>query len=122
MFRHFLGVATLALSLVTGSALAQPALQDFTLLNMTGGTIERVYVSASQYDLWGRDVLGRGVLMHGDSTRVRFPPSNDVCGYDIKVAYAGGEEVQWEGVNLCAISIVGLFYDPGSGRTWATAE
>lgn len=119
MKKHLLRAAVAAFVSVAGGAAAQQAQQDFTLLNMTGATIAHLYVSPSRHALWGQDVLGIDVLPHGQSTQIMFSPRNNVCVYDFMVTYGDGMDVQWGGLDLCAISIVGLFYNPNTGETWA---
>ncbi len=48
-----------------GPAAAQ---NRFNLVNSTGQTIERVYVSPSRVSNWGRDVLGDAVLPPGGAS------------------------------------------------------
>src|SRR5687767_10265148 len=45
---------------------------DFTLVNDTGLTINEFYVSPSNNDEWGEDVLGRDVLAHGERLDITF--------------------------------------------------
>lgn len=104
------------------SAPASAATQDFTILNNTGYPIERVYVSASAKDNWEEDVLGRDILAEGDRTKIRFDRDEDACLWDLKVVYSDEESAEWQGINLCQVSVVALSYDRKSGRTSAETE
>ena len=107
------------------SALGAPAMaatQDFTILNNTGYPIERVYVSASAKDDWEEDVLGQDILAEGDRTKIRFNRDENACLWDLKVVYSDEESAEWQGINLCQVSVVALSYDRKSGRTSAETE
>ncbi|HEY7067822.1 MAG TPA: hypothetical protein VII06_40580 [Chloroflexota bacterium] len=81
--------------------------RDFTLVNQTGRTITNAYVSSSANSNWGRDVLGRDVLLPGHSTGIEFTGGLSAqCLYDIRVVTRGGAEGTLYEVNLCATSTV----------------
>jgi hypothetical protein len=101
---------------------ASAATQDFTILNNTGYPIEQVYVSASAKDNWEEDVLGQDILSDGDRTKIRFNRDEDACLWDLKVVYSDQESAEWQGINLCKVSVVALSYDRKSGRTSAETE
>jgi hypothetical protein len=119
MNKLVLAVALVATAL---SAPAAAATQDFTILNNTGYPIERVYVSASAKDDWEEDVLGRDILPEGERTKISFDSDEDACLWDLKVVYEDEESAEWQGINLCEVSVVALSYDRKSGRTWAEKE
>ena len=98
-------VAMGAMLLAPHSAFADQ--RDFTLINDTGRTITNAYVSSSSSNRWGRDVLGRDVLLSGHSTDIEFTggPSAQ-CFYDIRVVTRGGGEGTLHEVNLCSTSAV----------------
>ena len=115
----------LALAALAAAAFASPAAagtQDFTILNNTGYPIERVYVSSSAKDEWEEDVLGRDVLPAGERTKIRFSRNEDACLWDLKVVYADEESAEWQGINLCEVSVVALSYDRKTGQTSAETE
>ena len=115
----------LVLAAFAAAALATPAAagtQDFTVLNNTGYPIEEVYVSASAKDEWEEDVLGRDTLPEGERTKIRFSSDEEACLWDLKVVYSDEETAEWQGINLCEVSVVALSYDRKSGRTWAETE
>jgi hypothetical protein len=70
---------------VDTSASTEPA-PSIRIINNTGYTIFYVYVSRSDSDSWGRDLLGNEVLSSGDSFLCRLPFSLDVVNrYDIQL-------------------------------------
>src|SRR3954462_10415207 len=81
--------------------------RDFTLVNQTGRTITNAYVSSSNNDNWGRDVLGRDILPSGNSTGILFSGgARGQCFYDIRVVTRGGNEGEMYEVNLCSTTTV----------------
>jgi hypothetical protein len=113
LVRSFL--TALALMLIGATTLAaSPAMAQnrFWLVNNSGLTIERAYVSPSRLSNWGPDVLGSTVLPAGEQVRVN-PAARD-CLLDIKVEYEGGQSEEKRSVNACNISRI-VFTNP-SGR------
>ena len=114
----------LAAALLTGFVHSPVAAgtQNFTILNNTGYPIERVYVSASAKDDWEEDVLGRDTLPDGERTNIRFDRDEEACLWDLKVVYEDEESAEWQGINLCKVSVVALSYDRKTGETSAETE
>lgn len=113
-------IAAAALMLAASPALA--AVQDFTLHNETGYTIERVYVSTVDTKNWEEDVLGEDVLEDEDAVDISFDAAENTCRFDLKVVYDDGEEAMWGNLNLCTISKVEIHYDRASGKTSAVTD
>jgi hypothetical protein len=92
-----------ALALLLALPATPTAAQNrFSLVNATGQTIERVYVSPSRVNAWGADVLGTAILPPGQSVWV--VPQRSDCVLDVKVVFQGGrEETRWQ-VNACTLS------------------
>lgn len=83
--------------------------RDFTLVNASSVVITHVYVSAADLADWGDDILGRDVLMPGESVDIlfsRFDGEAGNCLYDIRVRGQNGEEGFLYGVNLCTTTTV----------------
>lgn len=113
-------IAALLAAAITAPAFA--GTQDFTILNNTGYPIEQVHVSASTQDAWEEDVLGQDVLDVGDRVKIRFDADEGACLWDLKVTYTDGETAEWQGLNLCEVSLVALSYDRKTGETSAETE
>ncbi|MCK8785108.1 Tat pathway signal protein [Roseomonas sp. NAR14] len=92
----------LALVAALLSAPEAKAQNRFYLVNNTGETILRAYVSPSRSNRWGPDMLGQSVLPPGG--QIWLVPYTSDCILDIKVQYqTGREEVQWQ-INTCTLS------------------
>lgn len=112
--------AALAVGLFASSATAGD--QDFTLINQTGYVIKEVYVSAAAADDWEEDVLGVDVLGNGVRTKISFPRDANACMWDLKVVYEDDETAEWNGFNLCEVSVIAIKYNRGTGETSAEYE
>jgi hypothetical protein len=82
--------------------------RDFTLINGSASvTITHVYVTPTEAQDWGDDILGRDVLLPGESVFIyftRFDPG--FCLYDIQVIGQGGEQGFLYKVDLCSTDTV----------------
>ena len=113
---------------VLGLAALQPAApalagqQDFKLVNKTGYQIDEVYVSSSRSRNWGRDVMGRDTLDDGSAVDISFNAPDTVCQWDMKVKYNDGDTAEWQGLNLCNISKVTLYWNRRNQTTRAVTE
>lgn len=101
--------ALLALTVVvstTATAFADP--RDFSLINNTGNDIDEVYVTQSNLDDWGDNLIPDGkVLPSGNQVPIVFQKFTDGnCYYDIKVITTGGAEGELNQVNLCETNTV----------------
>jgi hypothetical protein len=107
MLAAFLAVTVLALTAQQTNAADR---RDFTLINASPSvTIYHVYVSASDDNDWGDDILDVDVVFPGDSVDVyfsRFDGEAGKCLYDIKVVGDSGEEGFLWAVNLCTTTTV----------------
>jgi hypothetical protein len=84
-------------------ASAQAGEQDFDLVNDSGRTIERIFVSSVHTDSWENDVLGRFVLPSGYVKHVSFSDDYPGCFFDLKIVFADGDSPVRTGVNLCRV-------------------
>jgi len=93
-----IGAAALTTAII-GSAKA--GTQDFDLVNDSGRTIERIFVSGTDTNNWENDVLGRFVLPDGYTKHVTFSRTYPGCRFDVKVIFKdGGSVIDWN-VDLC---------------------
>lgn len=103
--------------------MASPAFagtQDFTLYNQTGVLIYELYISESKNNRWEEDVLGNQVLDHGEYLNVTFS-GRSACWWDIMAVDSDGNNVYWEGIDLCSTYTVTLTCD-SAGDCWATSN
>lgn len=113
-------ILALVLLAAASSPLAAQSKLDFTLVNKTGLTIDYIYVSPTNDNEWGEDVMGRDVLEHGESVDIVFSRSAKSCMWDLKVKDEDGDEVSWSNLDLCKASEITLNYE--GGRPTATVK
>jgi len=72
-------------------------LPSINILNNTGYTIYYIYVSPSESDFWGDDVLGDEILLDGETFTYQLPyPLSSVNVYDILLEDEDGDSYfQW---------------------------
>lgn len=105
-------LALVAFSSVT-SAAPQNQRLDFTLVNKSGYVIVELYVSPSDDEEWGEDILGRDVLGDDESAAITFSRSETTCNWDLKIVDEDEDEVTWTSLNLCTANEVTLRYQNG---------
>ncbi len=117
MIQLFRGLSLSALLLA--SSMSYAGVQDFSLVNATGYTINEVYVSANNDKNWGEDVMGSDALANGDMVNISFSSKgkdSSICKWDLMVIYDDGEKPVWEDLNLCDISKITLKWDGKNTR------
>jgi hypothetical protein len=122
-FRHFVAMALAAVGLLAlpAASSADEGKQNFRLVNHTGYTISRVYVSPHKAADWQEDVLGDDTLSDGQGVRIRFSRDSSACVWDLKVVYeSDGSSAEWGNFNLCTISEISIYYDEDTEKTTAT--
>ncbi|MFH5923896.1 hypothetical protein [Roseomonas xinghualingensis] len=77
---------------------------SFNLVNRSGQAIQELYVSSTQVNTWGQDLLGRNILENGRSFAVRLPAGQ--CNNDIRVVFGGGRSEERRGVDTCQMTDV----------------
>lgn len=106
-----------ALALVAFSASPSAAPQnrklDFKLVNKSTYVIVELYVSPTNDDEWGEDVLGADVLPNNDSVDIEFSRSETTCNWDLKIVDEDEDEVTWTKLNLCTANEITLRYENG---------
>jgi hypothetical protein len=89
----------LAVLLLLGAfAVSAQSRPSINIVNNTGYTIYTLFVSPSESDEWGEDVLGENVLENGKTFTVQLESSlSQVSVYDIGVEDEDGDTyVKWE--------------------------
>ena len=98
-------VVALALAASALPAAADP--RDFDLANNSSIVLTHVFVSPSDEQRWGEDVLGRDVLNPTETLSIAFSGFDGAtCQYDIKVIGQQGEEGLMYKVDLCSSTSV----------------
>lgn len=115
MLRH--GLAML-LSLVASGALAQDL--SFLLINSTSYPISELHLSPPNLNFWGRNSLMPPPLKVGESRQVAVAPYATECIQDVRVVFANNaSSAIWQGLNICGLTKLRLFFDATSGITTA---
>lgn len=104
-------VATAILSASAPSAAPQNRKLDFGLINKTGVVITELYVSPSDDDEWGEDVLGRDVLKNGERVDIEFSRKETTCKWDLKMIDEDKDEGVWENLDLCTINEITIMWE-----------
>lgn len=113
--------AAAAVLLVSQGAWAE-AKQDFTLVNATGYTIDKVFVAPSKSNNWEEDVLGRDQLGNKQYVNIHFSRADKTCNWDLKVVYDDNTSAEWSNFDLCTVSKITIKYDRASDTTSAVYE
>jgi hypothetical protein len=98
---------------------------NFTLVNMTGYTIAHIFVAPTTEREWGDDIMGKDMLAHGEEVDIIFSTEEVASKWDIYVTWDGyesDEDVFWIGFDLSKISVITLYYDAKTNKTWAEYE
>lgn len=94
---------------------AQASSLDFELVNNTGIDVFEVYVSPSDLDEWGEDIMEEDVLEDGASVRITFDPAEEAELWDLMVNDGQGNAVYWEGLDLNKISTFTISMETSAG-------
>ena len=107
-------IALFLLLASVGPALAGK--QDFTLVNRTGFDIHEVYISPHAGDDWEDDVMGKTILVDGQSVAIKFARTDKTKEWDLKVVNKEGRAIVWEKLNLLEIAKVTLHFTDGKAE------
>lgn len=100
-------VATVAAAgFLAAAATAQAGQQDFTVYNDSAQDIYYIFVSPDYSEDWGNDVLADAILPAGTAIDIQVDGFGSHCTFDIQVANAYGETLEFWGVDLCSVSSV----------------
>lgn len=105
MLKYFRVMVLAAAVMLLAQTQAFAGAQDFVLFNNTGSTVYNLYCSSSDSDSWEEDLLGdSGVLMPGETTRVRFNAAERGRYWDLRLVFDNGADIYWEDVDLLSVS------------------
>lgn len=96
---------------ITGSGEEEYFSQDLDITNATGVAILEVYISTSDDNMWGEDMLGEEIFPAGETLHF----STELTGtadatWDIKIVDEDGDEVVFEGVSFSSASALTLHW------------
>jgi len=111
MSRTFARFAALPAAIALLAALwAMPAFadpRDFNVVNGTSVVLTHVFVSPSDTQDWGDDIMGRDVLNPAETVNVTFGKFDGTsCLYDVKVVGQAGASGVLYKVDLCSVTTV----------------
>ncbi len=99
-----------AMAIVLGTVAIAPPISDaqttqrrrtrfqYTIRNNSSYDIHRLYMSSSENEGWGADLLGTGIMRAGETFRL----TNITAGeYDLKVVDEDGDECQLFNIMVC---------------------
>lgn len=104
-------VAATAILFASAPTAEQNRKLDFTLVNKTGVVITEIYVSPSDDDEWGEDVLGKDVLKNGERIDIEFSRKESTCKWDLKMVDEDKDEGVWENLDLCTINELTIMWE-----------
>ena len=88
---------------------------DFKLLNKTGYSFYAVYLTDTDTQNWGEDILPDAMVEAGDVIDITFDYIDDetICTWDLKLTEGESEEtwVYLNDLNLCEAKIVTIYID-----------
>ena len=96
-------IKTLVSAVFISTALSAPAFAEdlvFNLSNESSLNLQELYVSASDAEAWGEDILGRDVLASGEAGDVTISDGRDVCSYDMRFVMDNGSTIEGS-ADLC---------------------
>jgi len=107
-----LGIAAVALvAFASVNVHAQNRKLDFTLVNQTGVDIAEVYVTPTNDDSWGEDVMGKDILKNKASVDITFSRKETTCNWDLKVIDVEKDSIEWTKLDLCKANEITLKYE-----------
>lgn len=123
--KNFFSFASLVAVLLTFLLVPTPARADsaldFVLVNDTGYTIDKVFISPNKMDQWGEDVMGPDdQVPDGKSVKIHFSREHEkTTKWDIKIVFTDNENRFWTNLDLSTISEVTIHYkDDHATATW----
>ena len=88
---------------------------DFKLVNKTGQTFYAVYLTDTDTEDWGEDILPDAMVEDGDVVDITFDYVDDetICTWDLKLTEDASEEtwVYLSELDLCEAKIVTIYID-----------
>jgi hypothetical protein len=95
-------IALLAIVLTAAPVLAD---DSFTLHNNTGRTMKALFVSQSDKDTWGPDILN-GNLATGADVKVSWTHGETECNWDVRGEFEDGTYAEVKNVDFCTVNEV----------------
>jgi hypothetical protein len=88
---------------------------DFQLVNETGEDFYAVYLSDTDTQDWGEDILPQDIVKNGATIDITFQDvdGNTLCLWDLRLTHDETEEdyIYITEIDLCEVSILTLYID-----------
>lgn len=110
-FRPFTVVLVCALALGMNACAPHRSNLDFSLTNLTGGTLRYVYVSPSASGGWEENLLAGSELKSGNTIQIRFNPNETETLWDLRITAGGAYYAEWKNLKLADVSEIKLIMD-----------
>jgi len=91
-----------------GLSAAQNKVLDFKIVNKTGVTIEKIFISPADVNDWEEDVMDVNVLEPGETVEVKFSVDETKKIWDLKVEDHEGTAIIWENLDLSKVNVLTL--------------
>jgi hypothetical protein len=92
---------------------------DFTIENQTGFAFKELYISASNKDDWGKNLLSTP-LKDGASKKMKANPKASATVYDMRAVYSDGKAVVWKEIEPAKFARLTLKWNKDTGKTSIT--
>lgn len=92
-----------AAAIALATAFAAPAHADdliFDLTNSSTANLQELYVSASDTNAWGEDILGQDILAVDEAANVTIPGGTETCAFDMRFVMDNGNTIEGS-ADLC---------------------
>ncbi len=113
MKKHILLLVALVFAATTWTQ-AQTVL-DFKLVNNTGEDFYAVYLTETNTQNWGEDILPADIVEDGDIIAIKFEYVGDetLCIWDLRLTHDESEEeyIYINEIDLCEVSVLTLYID-----------
>ena len=88
---------------------------DFKLVNNTGKDFYAVYLTETNTQDWGEDILPADIVEDGDIIAIKFEYVGDetLCIWDLRLTHDESEEeyIYINEIDLCEVSVLTLYID-----------
>jgi hypothetical protein len=88
---------------------------DFQLVNNTGEDFYAVYLTDTDTQDWGEDILPEDIVKDGDTIDITFEDvdGNSLCVWDLRLTHDASEEdyIYINEIDLCEVSVLTLYID-----------
>ncbi|MBO6521837.1 MAG: hypothetical protein JJ900_15725 [Rhodospirillales bacterium] len=90
-----------ALLLVAAAVPVKAEDLQFTLINSTRYVITQMQISPVSAGDWGENILGRDVLLQGETATVTIADGSTACAYDMLLTFNDGETIEERNYDFC---------------------